>query len=173
MAFCKDITGADLICCMKWQRKVDFMLPMSCQVIFYAKIHRCCLPSSVLWICSNYVCVLIPALMIFPFITSPPACSCYPGRMKQSIFIICQIGEYGYPNKCVFIFIYVYITIIAFYSFPGSHGNSHLSNQQTQEQMETTAFGHCGKKIKITDSYTFAYDASQNTCGMSGEIFLA
>lgn len=34
----------------------------------------------------------------------------------------------------------------------GSHGNSHRSNQQTQEQMEAPAFGHSGKKI---NSYAF------------------
>lgn len=35
-----------------------------------------------------------------------------------------------------------------YHSFPESHSNSHLSNQQTKEQMETAAFGHSGMYVK-------------------------
>lgn len=49
---------------------------------------------------------------------------------------------------------------ISVYSFPGSHSNSHLSNQQAQEQVEAASFGHSGKNIK-SNSYTHTYAHNQ------------
>lgn len=57
------------------------------------------------------------------------------------------------------------------HSFPGSHSNSHLSNQQTQEQVETAASGHRGESCSAGRSAPHTQNSASPKISVKFQLF--